>query len=72
MGNILRAMLQVQSECLDPWDYLALSLDVITSPCLQDRNIVVLGRMSVSAQTFETSESVSTDHQVRQVSQQVL
>lgn len=66
-------MLQVQSECLDPWDYLALSLDVITSPCLQDRNIVVLGRMSISAQTFETSEyNISTDHQVRQVAQQAL
>lgn len=68
MGNILRAMLQVQSECLDPWEYLALSLDVITSPCPQDRNGVVLGRMSASAQTFETSEfNISADHQVREV-----
>lgn len=56
-------------ECLDPWDYLALTLDVVTSPCPQSRNVVVLGRLSTSAQTYETSEyNVSSGPQVREVS----
>lgn len=71
MGNILRAMLQVQSEYLDPWYSLALSLNVITSPCPQDRNIVFC-RMSISAQTFEASGCVFTDHEVREVSEHML